>query len=102
MGALRAVAAANAVYLRRLRRKFLPPLLKAACMHAIIFYQKYLSLHTPVYYPTCSQYTLECINNYGALAGIAMGMWRILRCNPFSKGGYDPVPEKFWQLKWLI
>jgi hypothetical protein len=71
-------------------------------MRAIVFYQNYISLHTCLYYPTCSQYTLESINNYGAIVGILMGCFRILRCNPFSKGGYDPVPEKPWKMKWLI
>ena len=44
------------------------------------------------FYPTCSQYGLEAIEKYGALKGSALTIWRILRCNPFSKGGYDPVP----------
>ena len=44
------------------------------------------------YYPTCSQYGLEAIEKYGALKGGVLAVWRILRCNPFSKGGYDPVP----------
>ena len=42
--------------------------------------------------PTCSQYTLEAIEKYGALKGGLLALWRILRCNPFSHGGYDPVP----------
>ena len=46
------------------------------------------------YYPTCSQYTLEAVQIHGAFKGLMLGIWRILRCNPFSKGGYDPVPEK--------
>lgn len=41
--------------------------------------------------PTCSNYTLEAIETYGAIKGTFMGIKRILRCNPFSKGGYDPV-----------
>ena len=45
--------------------------------------------------PTCSQYGLEAIQKYGAFKGGLMTIWRILRCNPFSKGGYDPVPKKF-------
>lgn len=45
------------------------------------------------YYPTCSQYALTAIERYGALRGGGMAAWRILRCNPFSKGGYDPVPD---------
>lgn len=44
--------------------------------------------------PTCSQYTIEAIAEYGAMKGILMGIKRIIRCNPFSKGGYDPVPKK--------
>lgn len=62
----------------------------------IRFYQKYLSqckvtTHC-IYTPTCSQYGLEAIEKYGALKGGFLTLWRILRCNPFSKGGYDPVP----------
>lgn len=41
--------------------------------------------------PTCSEYTIEAVNKYGALKGSIMGVKRICRCNPFSKGGYDPV-----------
>ena len=44
------------------------------------------------YYPTCSCYGLEAVKKYGALKGGTLAVWRILRCNPFSKGGYDPVP----------
>ena len=44
--------------------------------------------------PTCSQYALEAVERFGAVKGGAMALWRILRCNPFCKGGYDPVPEK--------
>lgn len=61
----------------------------------IKFYQKYLSpLKTTKcpYYPCCSQYGLEAIQKHGAIKGGALAFWRILRCNPFSKGGYDPVP----------
>ncbi len=42
--------------------------------------------------PTCSQYAIEAISKYGAWKGMLLAAWRILRCNPFSKGGYDPVP----------
>ena len=44
------------------------------------------------YIPSCSQYGLEAIEKYGALKGSLLAIWRILRCNPFSHGGYDPVP----------
>ncbi len=57
-------------------------------------YQKYLSpLKKPCcrFYPTCSHYAIEAIGKYGAVKGTGMAMYRILRCNPFCKGGYDPV-----------
>lgn len=58
-------------------------------------YQKYLSplktVHCP-YTPTCSQYALEAIQKHGAAKGSLLATWRILRCNPLSHGGYDPVP----------
>lgn len=43
------------------------------------------------YYPTCSEYTRQAIEKYGALKGSFLGIKRILKCNPFSKGGYDPL-----------
>ena len=61
----------------------------------IRFYQKFISPLKHVrcpYTPTCSQYGLEAIQKYGAVKGSLLACWRILRCNPFSKGGYDPVP----------
>ena len=64
-------------------------------IRGIRVYQKYLSPLKQTkcpYYPTCSQYGLEAIEKYGAVKGGAMGVWRVLRCNPFSRGGYDPVP----------
>ena len=45
------------------------------------------------YIPTCSEYAVTDIERYGAWKGGRMAAWRLLRCNPFSKGGYDPVPE---------
>jgi len=57
-------------------------------------YQKFISPLFPPscrFQPTCSQYAIEAIQKYGALKGGAMAVWRILRCNPFGKGGYDPV-----------
>jgi putative membrane protein insertion efficiency factor len=44
--------------------------------------------------PTCSQYAIEAIETHGIFKGSALAIWRIMRCNPFNKGGYDPVPPK--------
>ena len=61
----------------------------------IRLYQMYISpmkrTRCP-YFPTCSQYGLEAIQKYCAIKGSILALWRILRCNPFSHGGYDPVP----------
>ena len=45
-----------------------------------------------IYIPTCSEYALEAIEKYGAFKGGLLTVWCIVRCNPFAKGGYDPVP----------
>ncbi|MGG7165688.1 membrane protein insertion efficiency factor YidD [Clostridium ihumii] len=63
------------IYLINLYRKYISPL-KAPCCRFV---------------PTCSQYAIEAIEKYGAIKGGYMAMKRILRCNPFCKGGYDPV-----------
>ena len=63
----------------------------------IEFYQKNIShLKKPCckFVPTCSEYAIISIERFGVLRGGFMAFWRILKCNPFSKGGYDPVPEK--------
>lgn len=63
----------------------------------IKFYRNHISPHTQPsckFIPTCSQYGLEAIQRFGALKGMALTVWRILRCNPWGWGGYDPVPEK--------
>lgn len=44
--------------------------------------------------PSCSQYAIDAIGHYGAIRGIIKSIWRVLRCNPFSKGGYDPAVPK--------
>jgi putative membrane protein insertion efficiency factor len=61
----------------------------------IKFYRNYISPLKSTkcpYIPSCSQYGIEAIEKYGAFKGGLLTVWRILRCNPFSKGGYDPVP----------
>lgn len=60
----------------------------------IAFYQKAISptmLPRCKYEPSCSHYAADAIEKYGFFKGIMMAAWRLLRCNPFSKGGYDPV-----------
>ena len=60
-------------------------------------YQKGLSpLRGPRcrFYPSCSQYMIEAIRTRGAIRGVLKGTWRVLRCNPFNPGGYDPVEKK--------
>ncbi|MFW6133180.1 MAG: membrane protein insertion efficiency factor YidD [Planctomycetota bacterium] len=42
--------------------------------------------------PTCSEYAIEAIEKRGAIRGTVLGLWRLCRCHPFSRGGYDPVP----------
>ena len=69
-------------------------IMKNIIITLIKFYQKYLSplKHTKCpYIPTCSQYGLEAVEKYGVIKGCLLAIWRILRCNPFSKGGYDPL-----------
>lgn len=72
--------------------------MKKLVLNLLTYYKTYLS---PGRYgakicrfePSCSRYTYTAIERYGIIKGGAMGVWRVLRCNPFNKGGYDPVPE---------
>jgi putative membrane protein insertion efficiency factor len=60
----------------------------------IRFYQRFISPALPRrcrYHPTCSAYATQAIERYGILRGAVLAGWRLLRCNPFSHGGYDPV-----------
>lgn len=67
----------------------------------IVVYQRAISPWLPVscrYYPSCSQYSLTAIHRHGLLWGVALTCWRLLRCNPFTRGGVDDVPETTpWQ-----
>ena len=72
----------------------------------ILFYKRYISssLHAKCRYtPTCSMYTFDAIEKYGAIVGTAKGIKRILRCNHFAKGGFDPVKENLRGIaKWTL
>ena len=71
--------------------------MKRPLIWLIRFYQKNISPRKKPccrFTPSCSQYAVEAISMYGAFKGSLMALWRILRCNPFCKGSYDPVPEK--------
>ncbi|MBE6650866.1 MAG: membrane protein insertion efficiency factor YidD [Ruminococcaceae bacterium] len=64
------------IFLVKLYRKFISPLFPPTCRFT----------------PTCSEYAIEAFKKHGAIKGLFLTVWRILRCNPFCKGGYDPVP----------
>ena len=68
-------------------------MLKRFVLFLINIYQKISALTPPHcrFYPTCSEYTKQAIEKYGDIKGLLLGIARILRCNPFSKGGYDPL-----------
>ena len=70
--------------------------MKKFMLSAIHFYRKHISPQRPPccrFIPTCSQYAKTAIERYGALKGGQMAAWRLMRCSPWSKGGYDPVPD---------
>ncbi len=70
--------------------------MKKILIAGIRFYQKYISPMKRTkcpYIPSCSNYALEALERHGAVKGSLLAVWRILRCNPFSKGGFDPVPK---------
>ncbi|MBO4262073.1 MAG: membrane protein insertion efficiency factor YidD [Clostridia bacterium] len=67
---------------------------KSILLGIIRFYRRFISpLKKPCcrFYPSCSQYATDAIKKHGAVKGSGMAVWRIMRCNPFGKGGYDPV-----------
>jgi putative membrane protein insertion efficiency factor len=60
-------------------------------------YQRFISPAMPrrcKYYPTCSAYAVDAVREFGVLRGLVLAGWRLLRCNPFSHGGYDPVSNQ--------
>ncbi|MCX7697120.1 MAG: membrane protein insertion efficiency factor YidD [Bacteroidales bacterium] len=71
------------VFLIRLYQIFLSPILPNSCR----------------FLPTCSHYAVEALEKHGPFLGLYLSVWRILRCNPWNKGGYDPVPDKVFKRK---
>jgi uncharacterized protein len=72
----------------------LAALLRTLVTTPIVVYQRVVSPALPrrcKYEPTCSRYAVEAIRRYGAARGVVLAAWRLLRCNPWSHGGYDPV-----------
>jgi putative membrane protein insertion efficiency factor len=68
--------------------------LGAVLLAPIAAYQRFVSPALPrrcKYYPTCSDYAVQAIRELGVLRGSVLAAWRLVRCNPFSHGGYDPV-----------
>lgn len=75
--------------------RFFQSLPKRTLLLLIRFYRRQISPALPPscrFSPTCSEYALEAVTKYGAIKGGYLAIRRILRCNPFHKGGYDPVP----------
>ena len=72
-------------------------MIKNFLVNCIKFYQKKISPSRPPvcrFYPSCSEYAVQAIELHGSLKGILLIIFRLIRCNPFCKGGYDPVPER--------
>ncbi len=71
--------------------------MRAVLLAPIRFYQRFISPALPrrcKYLPTCSDYAVQAIRTYGPLRGFVLAGWRLLRCNPWSHGGYDPLSDQ--------
>lgn len=71
-----------------------PRALRALVTAPVVLYSKVISPALPRrcrYEPTCSAYAVQAVRRYGVARGVVLAVWRLLRCNPFSDGGYDPV-----------
>ncbi|MCQ2770772.1 MAG: membrane protein insertion efficiency factor YidD [Clostridia bacterium] len=76
--------------------------MKYIAIWLISFYQKFISpLKAPCcrFTPTCSQYAIEAFREWGFICGFGLTVWRVLRCNPFCRGGEDPVPKRKRRVK---
>jgi uncharacterized protein len=71
--------------------------MKTLAVAGLRFYKALISPILPAacrYVPSCSEYAAEAVVRHGFFRGVVLAGWRLLRCNPFVKGGYDPVPPK--------
>lgn len=80
---LNSVGSKLIIFIVRVYKTLLSPILPQACR----------------FYPTCSTYAIEALERHGAVKGLVLAAWRVLRCQPFSSGGLDPVPDTFRFLK---
>lgn len=70
--------------------------IKKIVLFPVYLYRRFISpLSEPCcrFTPTCSQYCIDAVNEWGVIRGLGLALWRVLRCNPWSAGGYDPVPK---------
>ena len=76
-------------------------LLKEAFLLPVRLYRRFISPLKPApscrFDPTCSQYALDAVREWGIAVGSLLALWRLVRCNPFSRGGSDPVPTPPWK-----
>ncbi len=81
-------------------------MMKKICQWLLLLYKRTLSPVTGTrcaYVPTCSMYSYDAYEKYGFVGGTLLTVWRLLRCTPFAKGGFDPVKENYkGKIKWLI
>jgi putative membrane protein insertion efficiency factor len=76
--------------------------MKALLITTLAGYKRWISPllpHSCRFVPTCSEYTMEAVERHGALLGLGMGLWRLLRCNPLCAAGHDPVPAQTIRLR---
>ncbi len=74
------------IFLLKIYRKFLSPVLKSNC----------------IFTPTCSAYAIDAYKKHNVFTASLLVIWRLLRCNSLNKGGFDPVPDNFRKLKWVL
>lgn len=80
-------------------------MLKKIFILPILFYRKFLThaiKSNCIFTPTCSVYAIEAIKKHNIIVAFFLIIWRILRCNPLNKGGFDPVPDNYNLKKWVL